>query len=138
MNVHGSAARMRNTSAPVSQFQFQTTLREVAAAKTIYTTIRWWVKKPPKVPLRELKFGIAVFGFRIIGISFPVAMKGLRKLVIRDPSGLQAAPVDINLRCSRGDNGVPDALMQISTTLRAALIDPRRIDAAGTGGALWR
>jgi hypothetical protein len=34
MNVHGRATMMRNTSAPVSQFQFQTTLKEVAAAKT--------------------------------------------------------------------------------------------------------
>jgi len=40
MNVHGRAAMMRNTSAPVSQFQFQATLREVAAAKTIYSAIR--------------------------------------------------------------------------------------------------
>jgi hypothetical protein len=35
MNAHGSAAMMRNTSAPVSQFQFQATLREVAAANRI-------------------------------------------------------------------------------------------------------
>lgn len=40
IKVQGSAERMRNTSAPVSQFQFQTTLREVAAAKTRYSTIR--------------------------------------------------------------------------------------------------
>jgi hypothetical protein len=35
MNVHGSDAMMRNTSAPVSQFQFQATLKEVAAANKI-------------------------------------------------------------------------------------------------------
>jgi hypothetical protein len=40
INVHGRAAMMRNTSAPVSQFEFQTTLKEVAAAKRIYNTIR--------------------------------------------------------------------------------------------------
>jgi hypothetical protein len=35
INVQGSAAMMRNSSAPVSQFQFQATLREVAAANKI-------------------------------------------------------------------------------------------------------
>jgi hypothetical protein len=40
MNVHGRDAIMRNTSAPVSQFQFQATLKEVAAAKTRYSANR--------------------------------------------------------------------------------------------------
>ena len=40
MNVHGRDAMIRNISAPVSQFQFQATLKETAAAKTTYSAIR--------------------------------------------------------------------------------------------------
>ncbi|MEH2508301.1 MULTISPECIES: hypothetical protein [unclassified Bradyrhizobium] len=40
MKVHGRDAMMRNISAPVSQFQFQATLKETAVAKTRYSAIQ--------------------------------------------------------------------------------------------------
>jgi hypothetical protein len=45
MNEHGRAAMMRNTSTPVSQFQFQTTPNEVTAAKTTYGAAQCRVTK---------------------------------------------------------------------------------------------
>src|SRR6266850_1163797 len=81
MNVHGRDAIMRNTSAPVSQFQFQATLS-------------------------EFTFGSTLWEFKVIGMDFSVCSETGREgvaeaLLIRTPCA------DINDPSGRPGNGMP-------------------------------